>query len=165
MNALPARPADIDHRLHDAVFFVALVASAVAFGGALAHALELPNKLSLSRESYFIVQGIYRGWWQLAFVLLIEVAAMLAVLVMLRRQRAAFLALVALLGVAAAQLVFWTWTYPANVATRDWTVIPENWETLRQQWEFSHLAGAGFQLLAFCALVLAALMSKRTGDC
>jgi hypothetical protein len=154
------------HWHYDAVFFVALVATGIAFGAALAHALELPNKLSLSRENYFIVQDIYRGWWQLAFVLLIEIVAMITLLVLSRRQRRVFgFVLVALLGVVAAQIVFWIWTYPANAATQNWTVIPENWEMLRRQWEFSHLAGAGFQFVAFCALILAALASRRTENC
>jgi hypothetical protein len=151
---------------YDAAFFVALLATAIAFGAALAHALELPNKLSLSRENYFIVQDIYRGWWQLAFVLLIEIVAMIALLVLSRRQRRVFgFVLVALSGVIAAQVVFWIWTYPANAATQNWTFIPGNWEMLRRQWEFSHLAGAGFQLVAFCALVLAVLASRRAENC
>jgi hypothetical protein len=166
MQASSDRSENERHRLYDAVFFVALVATGFAFGAALAHALELPNKLSLSRETYFVVQDIYRGWWQLAFVLLIEIAAMLAILVMSRRQRTVFLfTLVALGCVVAAQVVFWVWTYPANAATQNWTSIPENWEVLRRQWEFSHLAGAGFQFLAFCALVLATLASRRVRDC
>jgi hypothetical protein len=40
-------------------FFIALLATALALGGALAHALELPNKISMSREHYFIVQRAY----------------------------------------------------------------------------------------------------------
>jgi hypothetical protein len=36
-------------------------------------------------------------------------------------------------------------------------VRPENWETLRQQWEYSHAVNAGVMLLAFCAATLAAL--------
>jgi hypothetical protein len=33
----------------------------------------------------------------------------------------------------------------------------ENWEKLRRQWEYSHLAGAGLQLLAVVSLVIAVL--------
>lgn len=46
----------------DIVFFVALLSTALALGGALAHLFELPTKMSLPREHYFIVQTIYRGW-------------------------------------------------------------------------------------------------------
>jgi hypothetical protein len=44
----------------DVAFFVALMAAAMALGGALAHALELPNKIDLSVDEYFIVQQ-FRG--------------------------------------------------------------------------------------------------------
>jgi hypothetical protein len=43
-------------------FFIALMATALALGAALAHALELPNKIVLSRDDYFVVQKAYRGW-------------------------------------------------------------------------------------------------------
>jgi len=153
------------NRAYDAAFFIALLATALALGGALAHALELPNKLWMPRESYFIVQEIYRGWWQMAFVLLVEVVAMLTLLVMSRRRMAVFRPLLAaLIAVVAAQIVFWIWTYPANVATSNWTVAPANWEALRWNWELSHLAGAALQLLAFCALVVAVLASRRDVD-
>ncbi|MEZ5817289.1 MAG: DUF1772 domain-containing protein [Hyphomicrobiaceae bacterium] len=145
----------------DAAFFVALVATGIALGGALAHALELPNKIGLPKASYFIVQRIYDGWWQLAYVLAVELAAMLAVLVLSWRDTLPFrLALFAIVAVLAAQAVFWIWTWPANVATRNWTMVPDNWEALRWQWEFSHLGGAVLQLLAFCALSLAALAHR-----
>jgi hypothetical protein len=41
---------------------VALLATAVALGAALAHALELPNKIGMSVDTYFIVQQVYSGW-------------------------------------------------------------------------------------------------------
>ena len=56
-----------------------------------------------------------------------------------------------------AQIVFWIYTYPANVATENWTVIPENWEALRGRWEYSHATGALLQLLAMRSLFVAAL--------
>jgi hypothetical protein len=152
-------------RLYDAAFFVALLATALALGPALAHVLELPNKIDLPREPYFTVQGIYRGWWQIAFVLAVELAGMLAVLVLSREHPAVFrLTLLAISCLAAAQAVFWIWTQPANVETENWTVAPDNWQTLRLQWEFSHLAGAVFQLMAFGSLVAAALTSRRPSD-
>jgi hypothetical protein len=65
---------------------------------------------------------------------------------------------------ALAQAVFWVWTFPANIATENWTIAPPNWEALRAQWEYSHLAGAGFQVLTMCALIVAALARRRTID-
>ena len=59
-------------------FFVALLASALVLGPALAHVLELPNKIGLPREEYFIVQKAYRGWNQIAWVLGVQVVALAA---------------------------------------------------------------------------------------
>ena len=42
----------------------------IASAPALAHLLELPNKIGLSRDDYLIVQQIYRGWALLGIVVL-----------------------------------------------------------------------------------------------
>lgn len=62
---------------------------------------------------------------------------------------------------AAAQAVFWTFTYPANVATRNWTVVPANWQALRVQWEYSHAVGAVLTLAALAALFSSLLARTR----
>jgi uncharacterized membrane protein len=144
--------------LEDVAFFVALLATALALGGALAHALELPNKIGMSREHYFIVQRAYNGWNRLAYLLAVELFGILAVIWLYRAARRVWRpATAALAALAAAQAVFWIWTFPANQATDNWTSQPQNWEILRQQWEYSHLAGAAFQLLAMTALIVAVL--------
>jgi hypothetical protein len=142
----------------DVAFFVALLATSIALGGALAHAFELPNKIGMGRDAYFTVQSIYSGWDRLAVVLAVELAGMLAVIFLHRAEpRVSRPACVALAGLIAAQIVFWGWTFPANRATANWTQPPENWEALRFQWEYSHLAGAGFQVIAMIALIVAVL--------
>ena len=147
---------------HDAAFFVALLATALALGGALAHVLELPNKIGMSREDYFIVQRVYLGWNCLAYLLLIELAGMLAVIFLYRAQPSVLWpALVALSCLLAAQVVFWVFTFPTNQATSSWSQQPANWETLRWQWEYSHLAGAALQTLAMAALIVAVLRRSR----
>lgn len=147
---------------HDAAFFVALLATALALGGALAHVLELSNKIGMSREDYFIVQRVYLGWNRLAYLLLIELAGMLAVIFFYRAQPSVLWpALIALSCLVAAQFIFWVFTFPTNQATSNWSQQPENWETLRWQWEYSHLAGAAFQTLAMAALIVAVLRRSR----
>jgi hypothetical protein len=142
----------------DAAFFVALFATALALGAALAHALELPNKIGMTREEYFVVQQVYAGWNQLAYVLAIQLIGILAVLSLHRNEpRVLWPAGVALAGLVAAQIIFWVWTFPANRSTSNWTLQPANWEILRNQWEYSHLAGAAFQTLAMVALIVAVL--------
>lgn len=150
--------------LHDAAFFVALLATALALGGALAHALELPNKIGMSREHYFIMQRAYDGWFRLAYLLAVQLAGILAVSFLYRAEpRVLWPALIALGCLVAAQAVFWIWTYPANQATGNWTVQPEDWEILRRNWEYSHLAGAVFQALAMVALIIAVLRRNPRG--
>lgn len=143
---------------YSAVFFIAMLAAVLALGGALAHAFELPNKIGLSREEYFIVQKAYRGWSQFAYLLAVQFLSLLALAYLSRRGPTVFwMAALALFCLIGAQAVFWIFTYPANVATQNWTIAPNNWEELRRQWEYSHLAGAIFQLTGVIALIIAAL--------
>jgi hypothetical protein len=146
---------------HDVAFFVALMATALALGAALAHALELPNKIDLSADEYFVVQKVYRGWNRLGYLLAVELFGILALIHFYRRQRRVLVpVLAALIFLVAAQVVFWLFTFPTNQATSNWTVQPSNWETLRSQWEYSHLAGAVFQALTMASLALAVLRRK-----
>jgi hypothetical protein len=146
----------------NAAFFIALLATALALGAALAHALELPNKIGLPADEYFIVQKAYWGWDRLGFLLLVELVSMVTVAVLYWGEapvRLPILAAVACLVIA--QLIFWSFTYPANVATSNWTVVPDNWQELRRNWEYSHFAGASFQCFAMAALIVAVL-SRRS---
>lgn len=146
----------------DLVFFVALLATALAMGGALGHALEFPAKLSLARDDYFTVQQIYRGWDMLGYVLGVQLIALLSVAIAVRREPTAlWFALAALLCLGGAQAVFWLFTQPANAATANWTFVPDNWLQLRRQWEYSHVAGAGLQVLAMATTAMAALTRAR----
>ena len=107
--------------------FLAIVLTALAFVPAGAHLFELPNKIDLAQDDYFVVQGIYRGWALLGIFLFGALAANLVLAIIARRQRPPFwLALLAFLLVAATLVIFFTWTYPANQATSNWTVVPEN---------------------------------------
>lgn len=155
-------PSVSSSRPSNIVFFVALLASALALGPALAHVMELPNKIDLPRDEYFTVQKVYRGWSQIGWVLIVQVAALVAAALQERSDRRVMvLTLLALACVVAAQGLFWTFTSPANVATANWTVMPDDWERLRVRWEFSHAAGALLQLLGFCLLVGATLARGR----
>ena len=143
--------------------FLAIVLTALALVPAGAHLFELPNKIGLAQEEYFLVQGIYRGWALFGIVLFGALAANLVLTLMVRRQRGAFwLALVAFLLVVATLAVFFTWTYPANQATASWTEVPADWQALRRHWEYAHAANAVLTFLALCAVTLSALLAR---DC
>lgn len=149
-------------RSRDVIFFVALLSTALAMGAALAHALELPNKIGLPEQPYFAVQQIYRGWELLAALLLIELASMGALAASTRKTARAFRLVVgAIASLVAAQCIFWAFTFPANQATANWTKVPAGWQALRLQWEYSHAVGAAFQILAMSLLIGAALARER----
>ena len=141
------------------VWFLSLFFVALAMAPAMAHLLALPNKINLPREQYLIVQQIYRGWALLGIVVLGGLLSTLALTIMVRKHPKTFVpVLAAFLCMAGTQVLFWTFTCPANQQTQNWTVLPENWLALRQQWEYSHAASAGLNLVAFVALTLAVLL-------
>ncbi|MFN7949797.1 MAG: DUF1772 domain-containing protein [Blastocatellia bacterium] len=143
------------------VSFLSLLFSALALAPALAHLLELPGKINLSRADYLTVQQIYRGWALLGIVVAGALFSTLALTIMSRHQSRAFaFALIALLGIIGAQVVFWTYTFPANQATSNWTFLPDNWQSLRTRWEYSHAAGAGLNLIALSAVIISVLTQK-----
>lgn len=149
--------------LRKTVYFIALIFVALALAPAMAHLLELPNKIGLGREDYLTVQQNYRGWALLGIIVFPAVLSTLALAFMVRRERKAFVfALISFLCIAGTQVIFWTYTYPANQATNNWTILPENWMTLRDQWEYSHATSAVLNLLAFVALSLSVLSRERT---
>ena len=138
--------------------FLALLFAALALAPAAAHLLELPNKIGLSREEYLTVQQIYSGWWLLGIAVLGALLSSLALALATRRRRREFVpALIGFLCLAGTQAVFWTFTYPANEQTANWTMLPGHWRARRMQWEYSHAASAVLNLAAFIAIACSVL--------
>jgi hypothetical protein len=144
---------------HDLVSFVAIFFSGLALVPAAAHAMELPNKIHLARDEYMVAQKLYRGWQRVAPVVVLALVSTAALAAQARTAGPApeAASIVALLCIAATQVVFWTFTFPVNRATRNWTKAPSDWEALRRKWEYSHAASAALNLVAFVAAVLAVL--------
>ncbi|MFA7096633.1 MAG: DUF1772 domain-containing protein [Gammaproteobacteria bacterium] len=141
------------------VRFLALLFTALTLAPALAHLLELPNKIGLSRDAYLTVQQVYRGWALLGIVVAGALLSTLTLAVMVHRRPKPFvLTLIAFLCLVGTHVVFWTFTFPANQATENWTMLPANWQQLRAQWEYSHAAGAVLNLIALGALILSVLV-------
>lgn len=141
--------------------FLSILFTAVAMSAGFAHLFELPHKIGLSREDYLIVQQIYRGWALFGIAVIGALVSTLVLSFLVREESAAFyLTLTAALCIALSLTVFFTFTYPANQQTMNWTRLPGNWLELRRQWEYSHAAGAGFYFLAFVALTISLLLKK-----
>jgi hypothetical protein len=144
------------------VRFLAVVLTALALVPAGAHLFELPGKLALSRDDYFLVQEIYRGWSLFGVVLVGALTANLMLTVMLYGRGLPFtLACVAFLLVTATLAIFFIGAYPANQATANWTLVPGNWRDLRSQWEYGHAINAVLTFAALCLLVLEAVLPGR----
>jgi hypothetical protein len=144
------------------VQFLALALTALALVPSGAHLFAIPGKISLGAEQYFIVQNIYRGWNLFGIVLIGALIANLALALLLRGRGAPFaLALFGFFCIALTLVVFFIWTFPANQATNNWTTIPNDWEQLRRQWEYSHAANAVVTFAAFCSVALSLLMARE----
>jgi len=142
--------------------FIAMVLTVLTLVPLGAHFFALPNKIHLAQTDYFIVQNIYRGWALFGLVMIGAVLANLALAVLMRRDGVAFVLVVLnLLCLIVTLLVFFAFTYPANEATNNWTVIPADWQSLRWQWEASHAVNAVLAFGGFCALTWSLLLAQE----
>jgi len=139
--------------------FCAILFTALALVPALAHVMELPNKMRLHRESYLTVQSIYRGW---ALVGILVVGALASTFMLMRSvgSRGYVPALVAFLCIAATQIVFWVLTFPVNRGTKNWTQVSGDWKQLRRRWEYSHALSALLTLVAMVCVTLAVVAER-----
>jgi hypothetical protein len=139
---------------------ILLVAVLLAASGA--HLFSLGSKMRLSPQDYMVAQRAYDGWALFAIPILAALLLTLWHSYLVRRdQTAALLSLVAFLCLVATQVVFWTFTYPMNAASRNWTVMPENFEAARRQWEYSHAASAVLNFAALATVTFAAVRGAR----
>ena len=168
--------------MFDVLQVVSVLLTAVAVTTALAHALELPGKMRLSREEYFAVQRIYYPGFTIAGIGegLAPIATAMLLFLTPTDGAAFWLTLVALVGLLGMQAVYWTVTHPVNklwlegqqlsaVSSGFFSADPArrsgsaptasrsvaDWQEPRDRWENSHLARAGLAVLSLVALVIA----------
>lgn len=141
---------------------LSVVLVALSMAGGFAHLYALPNKIDLPVDEYFIAQQVYRGWALIGIAIFAALLSTTAVAVLVRRHRAELvLTLTAIVCIVLSLGVFFTFTFPANQATENWTMQPDDWETLRRQWEYSHAVGALLYLAALIALTLSLIVGPR----
>ena len=140
------------------VQFLAIMLTALELVPSGAHLAALPNKMAMAQAAYFVAQQIYAGWALFGIVLFGALAANLAHTIVLRRLGRSFgYALASFLLIAANLAIFFVWTFPTNQATNNWTVVPNKWNELRVQWEYSHAANAVVTFAALVCVVIAVL--------
>jgi hypothetical protein len=140
------------------LFFLAIMLTAIAMGAALAHLFELPNKISINAADYLTVQRNYDNWWIVGLSVPLAFISVLGLAIALRDTGTPFtLALIALALLVGEMVAFWGFTAPVNRATENWTMLPSNWEELRERWEYSHAVRAVLYVLAMGTLVMSAL--------
>ena len=142
--------------------FFALVLTALALVPVGAHFFAYPNKIGMNEASYNIAQRIYDGWAMLGAVMIGAILTDAIAALTTRAQMAPFvLAALATLLMLATLAIFFAFTFPANQATANWTVVPDDWQYLRRQWEMSHAVNAVITFAAFCCMTLSVVLSRR----
>jgi hypothetical protein len=141
----------------------------------VAHVLELPGKLRLTREQYFAVQPIYYPGFTVIGAAEPLSILVLAVLLALTPSGAStfWLIAAALLASVLTQVLYWTLTAPVNKvwlrnealsgsAQRFFgasgNVTETDWTMLRDRWERSHLCRAAASVIALVLLSIAFLI-------
>jgi hypothetical protein len=144
--------------------FLSLLFTSMALGLTLAHLFQATNKIYPSVAGDQAVQQIYFDWIMLGIFVACAMLTTLDLTILVRKKRKAFIcALIALLCLVGAQVLFWTFTYSANQATGNWTVSPVNWQELRQQGEFLYVIGGILNLAALASLNFSLILPEASG--
>ena len=139
------------------VQFLAVIFTALA--QVSAQVLALPDQISVLHDTYYIV---YRGWAHLGVVLIGALIADATLAVFVRDRLIPFwFAVVGFLAVAPTLVISCLWIYPVNQLTANWTTLPDNWEQLRQQSEYGHVANAILTFIGLCAVTCSVLSYRE----
>lgn len=161
----------------DILEILTIMVVAVAMALALAHALELPGKMRLDKETYYAMQSIYYPGFTFGGISE-PLSLFLAIALLFYTPSASadfWLTLVALLGLIGMQAVYWSFTHPVNKfwvegenldrfsssffsfrvnKTENATHSPD-WTELRNRWEYSHVVRAVCGFISLLALLVA----------
>lgn len=165
--------------MSEAFQVLTLLLVAIGMTTALAHALELPGKLRLSKEAYLAVQPIYYPGFTIAGGIG-EAGGLVAtlVLVVLSTGTPGFwFVLAAFVSLLVMHALYWGVTHPVNnfwLRDSDLSKVGSgffsfgqrgkeganlDWRALRDRWEYSHVARAFFSVLGFLLLATACVVS------
>jgi hypothetical protein len=138
-----------------ALRIISVLLSAILLVPAGAHVASIANKLKLEADQYLAAQRAYDGWSYFGVPIFgLGVALITLGVASYRSGKPIALVLTAFASFLLAQAIFWAFTYPVNKATSNWTMLPDDWEAMRMQWEWSHAGGAVFTLAALVFLLM-----------
>jgi hypothetical protein len=141
--------------------FITLLFAVITLSALLSHLLELPGKLELTKENYQAVQSIYGDWILMIFFEGVALVLTVYLAIIERRKRRTRNLLIAASSLFFISIVvFFIFIAPVDKATENWSVLPADWETLRNQWEYSYAGRALLNLGGFCFLVFGVLKKK-----
>jgi hypothetical protein len=154
-----------------ALWVVTVLIVVLATVPAVAHALELPGKMRLSKDEYAVIQRVYYPGFTVAG--LAEPTGILLILILMFRGSEEYnvvLLAIALAGLIAMQVIYWLITHRVNkvwvsgqrlgaagerfFAAGSDDAESRDWLELRNRWEFSHVARAGCSVLILVALLV-----------
>jgi len=151
---------------------LAAVLVAVTMALSLAHALELPGKMRLDKDTYLAVQKIYYPGFTIGGIAEpLGIIALVALLALTPYASTRFWwTLAALLALTATHAIYWFVTHPVNLV---WTKelpltgigatffslfageVRGDRSRLRDIWEYSHVARSVLATLSFVFLLIA----------
>ncbi|MBV9886456.1 MAG: DUF1772 domain-containing protein [Acidobacteria bacterium] len=157
--------------------------AAVAMSLALAHALEFPGKMRLNPDTYMAIQTIYYPGFTIGGIgEPLAIIGSFTLLIAMRDERSFAWIAVGLVALVAMHAVFWFVTQPTN---RFWlrnqqmanagskffgterSSGPHSQEkpvtdftSMRNRWEYSHIARAFLSIVALIVLVIALAESR-----
>lgn len=146
----------------------------------LAHALELPGKMRLTREQYLAVQPIYYpGFTYAGAAEPLSIVALAVLLWLSPRFTTAFwLLALALAAATLTHLIYWVFVAPVNKVWLRGEALSapaqrffgrtkdsdrNDWTSLRDRWEWSHVCRAATSMIAFLLLLAVALAPLARG--
>lgn len=142
------------------IFAVVSVATYLVPEGA--HFFEMFNKLKLTPSDYMMVQRSYDGWAFFGVVIALALGCTFGhAVAMWRNPWSRRLSLASFASLIGTQAIFWSFIYPMNSLTENWTQMPSQFEAARRQWEYAHAASAGMTLLAVILVLLAVIVGPR----
>jgi hypothetical protein len=159
---------------------VTVFLASVAMSLAVAHALELPGKMRLSKENYLVTQTIYYPGFTIGGIgeAASAVAALILLLLTPTDIPAFWWTLAGFVGLVAMQVVYWILTHPVNKFwVKDLDLkgvsagffafesgqrsghmrasIDDRWVSLRNRWEYSHVLRAMLSATSLISLTVA----------